>query len=102
MRDAGTMQLLRELGPPRGTWVLMLLALVLTLLLTPLTDLVFEWFRNTTLWPLALILTVFALGLAGAVIAVRGGCLLWALISALWGPVLVYALYEITLIIWGP
>ena len=102
MSGAGTMQRLREIGPPRGTWVFMLLALALTLLLTPLTYLVVEWFGNATLWPLALILTVFALGLAGAVIAVREGCLLWALISVLWGPVLVYALYEITLIIWGP
>ena len=102
MSDAGMMQRLREIAPPRGTWVFMVLALALTLLLTPLTDLVFEWFGNATLWPLALILTVFALGLAGAVIAVREGCLLWALLSALWGPVLVYALYEITLIIWGP
>ena len=102
MSDTGTMQRLRAVAPPWGTWVSMLLALVLTLLLTPLTDLIFEWFGNATLWPLASILTVIALGLVGAVFAVRGGRLVWALLSALWGPTLVDALCEIALIIWGP
>lgn len=102
MSDTGTVQRPRGIAPPRGTWVSMLLALALTLLLTPLTHLISEWFGNTTLWPLALILAIIALGLVGAVFALRRRRYVWALISAPWGPFLFYALYEITLIIWGP
>ena len=102
MSDAGMMQRLRAIAPPRGTWVFMLLALVLTLLLTPLTYLIVEWFGNATLWPLALILAIIALGPVGAVFALRRRRYLWAVISAPWGLFLFYALYEITLIIGGP
>lgn len=102
MSGAGTSERARGVAPPTGTWVFMLLTLVLALLLPTLTNLVSDRLGNQTLWPLALIATTIALGLAGAVFALRRRRYGWAVLSAAWGPVLVYGLFVIITIIWGP
>lgn len=99
MSGAGTAERTRGIVPPTGTWVSMLLALVLTLLLSPLTNLVFEYPGNQTLWPLALIATIIALDLVGAVFALRRRRYGWAVVSALWGPFLLQAGFVITVMV---
>lgn len=102
MSGAGTAERTRGIVPPTGTWVSMLLALVLTLLLSPLTNLVSEYLGNQTLWPLAMLATVVLLGVAGAVFALRGRRYGWAAVSVLWGPFLLQAGFVITVMVWGP
>ena len=102
MSDAGAMQRPRGIAPPRGTWVCMLLALVLALLLSPLTTLVSDRLGNQTLWPLAMLATVVLLGAAGAVFALRRARYGWTAVSLLWGPFLLQAGYIVVVMIWGP
>lgn len=102
MSDAGIRQRPQGITPPRGTGVFMLLALVVVLLLPTLTTWISANLGKQTLWPLALIITPTILGLAGAVLAARRSRYGWAVLSAIWGPVLTWTLFTIVTLISGP
>lgn len=81
---------------PVTTWVLMLLAAVVVLLLLP------DWTGSGVLRPISLFSVPVLLGVVGAVFALKDGRPWWAVMSALWGFLLIQVLIVATTLISGP
>ncbi|BBE23727.1 hypothetical protein MN0502_26100 [Arthrobacter sp. MN05-02] len=80
---------------PIATWVLMLLAAVVVLILP-------DWAGTGSPRPTWVFAIPILLGLAGAALALRGRHPWWAAASALWGVVLIQVLVVIITLISGP
>lgn len=86
--------------PPRGrkllaTWILMALAVAITLLLP-------DWGGSGALLPAWFMVAPVLLGLVGAWLASRAGSLGWAIASGLLGLVLVPGLLQTVTLVSGP
>lgn len=82
-------------GPPLTTWALMLGALIVVVATPDWTDSGF----HRPVWILAL---PILFGLVGAGLALRSDRPWWAVASALWGFVLVQALFVVVTLVGGP
>lgn len=80
---------------PMATWILMLLALVITLLLP-------DWNGTGALLPAWFMVVPVLLGLVGAWLAHRAGRLGWAIASGVLGLVLVPGLLQTITLVSGP
>ena len=82
-------------GRPLATWILMLSAVVITLLLP-------DWRGTGALLPAGFMVVPILLGLVGAWLAHRAGRLGWAIASGVLGLVLVPGLIQTITLISGP
>lgn len=80
---------------PVFTWVLMLLAVIVVLLFP-------DWTGSGAPRPIWVFAVPVVLGLIGAVLALRARHPWWAVVSALWGFVLIQALVVVITLISGP
>lgn len=77
----------RRLAPPIATWVCMLLALIMTIVLIPVSDAVVARVGTRTSWPSFFVCLPVILGVVGMGFAAFRRRYVWAAISAAWGVV---------------